>query len=239
MAQAAFLNIIFFRYDQFFHKIFSLLRSLTKKQIIQIPQVSELTSVEPIPLSTFPNYEKALFGKTFTTAPNNSFLKRPRLLAYFANKDSIADALVQESEAFLLIESSLHPNIVTRMGCLVLQDRVMGLILPKYEYSLLEAVEKKRRIDFSRSIQDLRCALEHLHDLGLAHNGVHLGNLMVTTEGTTVLIDLEFCKRVRVEIAGISRKSSVEHDKIRMAHIQRALIAHERAVLAHEKMNKK
>ncbi len=47
-----------------------------------VPPVSELTKVEAIPLSTFPRYEEAIFGKAFYSMPHETYLKRPRLLAY-------------------------------------------------------------------------------------------------------------------------------------------------------------
>lgn len=76
------------------------------------------------------------------------------------------------------------------------ENRVIGHIIPRYKLSLLEAVEKKMHIETTKVIQELGSALEHLHNLGFAHNDVHLGNIMVTDSGSAVLMDLQFFVRL-------------------------------------------
>ena len=107
-------------------------------------------------------------------------------------------------------------------------DRGFGYILPRYNFSLLEAVEKKMRIEITTILQELSSALEHLHKLGFAHNDVHLGNIMVTDSGSAVLINLEFFRRIRVNVDAISRKSSIEHNISHFNEVKRALLAHEK-----------
>ena len=70
-------------------------RHAARMQSFVLERIGELTNVEQIPLTIFPKYNELLFGKAFDPVPVNSFLKRPRLLYYFANKSTIPELSIQ------------------------------------------------------------------------------------------------------------------------------------------------
>ncbi len=193
-----------------------------------VPPLSEFTEVDAIPYSTFQKYEEALFGTAFDTVPVNTFWRRPRLLPYFADNSTIAGLFSEKARVYLGIDRAPHPNIVSRIGSLVREGRVVGVILPRYEFSLLDAFEKRRGVNREKIIHELRAALDHLHGLGYAHNDVHLGNIMLNARGSAVLIDYEFTRQTGVYIQNTRKQSLVKNDESGMKQVERALRAMER-----------
>ena len=191
------------------------------------PPLSELTNVEAIPLSTFPRYEEGIFGKVFYSMPHETYLKRPRLLAYFANKNAIAESMIEEAKVFTRIETSTHPHLAIRVGSFVKDDRVLGVILPRYECSLQNIIEEKKNLQLSEVSTEVRSTLHHLHSIGFAHNDVHLGNIMLCANERAVLIDLEFCRRLGDEIANIRKRSSVANNVTALEQVERVVALHE------------
>ena len=190
------------------------------------PPVSELTDIERIPLSVFPSYTK-LFGEAFDAVHQNSVLKRPRLLAYFAYKNSISRSVTNEAEVYQAFYNSPHTNLIRRLSSLVRRNRVIAVIHPMLEYSLLQAVVEKKSVNGSKITKSLRSGLSHLHSLGYAHNEFHLGNIMIGADGSCVLIDLEFCAPFGATILSLSRESSLQHDQSELEKVERAIRVYE------------
>ena len=160
--------------------------------------------------------------------PLNSFLKRPRLLYYFADKSAIPESFIHDSKVFSRIGNVSHPNSIAREGSLVRENLVIGHILPRYKISLLEALERKVSIESTKVFQELGSALNHLHYLGSANNDIHQGKIMVTCTVSAILISLEFCRQVGVDIGAISGKSSIEESKSHFDKVKRVLLTHEK-----------
>jgi serine/threonine protein kinase len=85
-----------------------------------------------------------------------------------------------------------HPNLVRYHGCRVRSGRITGALLGRvpggglYEYLLLG-----KKVDKDHFVTALASAVDHLHDVvGLVHNDIHPGNILVSPDGEPTLIDL-------------------------------------------------
>lgn len=47
-------------------------------------------------------------------------------------------------------------------------------------------------MDIGSLTSDVQSALNHLHNIGYCHNGIHLKNVTFGNNGTAVIIDIEF-----------------------------------------------
>lgn len=107
---------------------------------------TELSNLKPIPLTTFRSYDMAVSSTGFEAIPSDAFLKRPRSLPFFANKSLISKSILQELHAYTCKNCVPHPNLVSRVGCLMNESCVVGFLTKRYEFSVLETIDKSRKL---------------------------------------------------------------------------------------------
>ncbi|KAH8900816.1 kinase-like protein [Thozetella sp. PMI_491] len=124
------------------------------------------------------------------------YLKRPPVGEYNVYKalntvENIPETLLDEVAALQEIsQHGQHPNLVRFHGCRVRQGRITALIIDKYEDNLRDSLRQGKAIDKDRILNGLDSAVQHLHSLGLAHNDINPGNIMVDENtGEPVLVD--------------------------------------------------
>jgi serine/threonine protein kinase len=124
------------------------------------------------------------------------YIKRPPVKEYDSYKEddilnTIPAMMLEEVAAFQHISKhEQHPNVVRFFGCRTRRDRITGLMMPRYEYSLREFVKAGKTVDKERILNGLQSAIQYLHSLGLAHNDINPSNIMVDEEsGEPVLVD--------------------------------------------------
>ncbi|KAK3358096.1 kinase-like domain-containing protein [Lasiosphaeria hispida] len=85
-----------------------------------------------------------------------------------------------------------HPNLVRYHGCRVRKGRITGALLGRVPGdNLWSYLEAGKTVDKDRFIAALTSALDHLHNVvGLVHNDIHPGNIVVSPNGVPTLIDL-------------------------------------------------
>ncbi|CAK7223123.1 hypothetical protein SCUCBS95973_005071 [Sporothrix curviconia] len=119
-----------------------------------------------------------------------------------------------------------HPNFVRYLGCRVIevpgdtatedvpghagqkrkrvQKRITGIVLEKAQYCMRDYDPDddnwSRILDPAIFLKRLEAAVFYLHSVGLAHNDLKPGNVMVRADGQPVLIDFESCAPSHTEL---------------------------------------
>lgn len=145
------------------------------------------------------------FGSHLTRVPE-IYTKTPNLSLYSPNYgQQIADLLLHEAEIYEILRKHPHPGLGQSLGCVVSDDgRITGLALVKYNgLGLFERAydpeifgEEQR----TRCVEGLKAAVQHLHDLGLAHNDINPDNVMFTDDGEPVLLDFDTCHPIGTKL---------------------------------------
>ncbi|KAI0838412.1 kinase-like protein [Hypoxylon sp. FL0890] len=135
------------------------------------------------------------------------FIKRPPIKDYdwYEEEDCvfiIPATLLEEAAALQHIsQHEQHPNLIKFHGCRVRRGRITGLMLDRYEHDLREFLRAGNTIDKERFLNGLESAIRHLHSLGLAHNDINPGNIMVNeASGEPVLVDFGSCHKIGAEL---------------------------------------
>ncbi|KAL6818249.1 kinase-like domain-containing protein [Trichoderma sp. SZMC 28013] len=151
----------------------------------------------------FPPWPQALTTtKAPQELPSGIFIKRPQVELYGLLSEHEAmnlalEGLVEEAEAFEVLRSQPHPNIVGYHGCHVRRGYITGLVLDRHPYTLEDFLKSGQTIqDEDLFMDSLRAAISHLHTLGWAHNDLHPANVLVAEDGRPILIDFGSCRRI-------------------------------------------
>ncbi|KAK0745717.1 kinase-like domain-containing protein [Schizothecium vesticola] len=85
-----------------------------------------------------------------------------------------------------------HPNLVRYHGCRVRKGRITGALLGRVPgKDLWRHLQAGKTVDKEPFLAALASAVGHPHNVvGLVHNDIHAGNIMVSPDGVPTLIDL-------------------------------------------------
>ncbi|PUU77425.1 serine/threonine-protein kinase-like protein [Tuber borchii] len=153
--------------------------------------------IVPIPTSQMWPSFSAQFGRAPEPLPQDCFVKRPSLLNYRDTEDfnHLRSLLLNEAEVCEILRASPHPNIAQYLGCIVEDDKIMGLCFVKYGMNLSERVTKDSRpFDADLILQGIQEGIRHLHSLGLIHCDINPTNIVMDGD-TPVIVDFDSCRR--------------------------------------------
>ncbi|CAG8080613.1 unnamed protein product [Penicillium salamii] len=173
----------------------------TTARSTDLDQEALLKTLQPIP----PEDIHPKFGSHLTRAPE-IHIKTPNLSLYSPDSGKqIADLLLHEAEIYEILRKHPHPGLGRSLGCVVSDDgRITGLALVKYNgVGLFERAydpESFGEEQRNRCIEGLKAAVQHLHDLGLAHNDLTPLNVMFTEDGDPVLLDFDTCHPIGTKL---------------------------------------
>ena len=97
----------------------------------------DLHELNPVPIPSsqlWPSFPTQ-FRRAPEPLPHDCFVKRPSLLDCGDNEASnghVGSLLLHEAEVCEILRASPHPNIAQYLGCLVENDKIMGLCFVKY-----------------------------------------------------------------------------------------------------------
>lgn len=141
-----------------------------------------------------------VYSKDLTLAPDplpvNSYIKRPCMMQYAQNDPyGIPDLFIAEARIYEILKQHPHPNIAQYFGCVVRENRIMGLCLAKYHITLKDRLNGDRPVPRD-ILNGIESGLKHLHELGLIHNDINPSNIMFkANDDTPVVIDFDSCGR--------------------------------------------
>ncbi|KAI1194731.1 kinase-like domain-containing protein [Nemania serpens] len=160
----------------------------------------EEVNIEALDMTEIPlEHIWPLADPKFTRAPEplpaNCYLKRQRLLTYEASPSAhkFGDQTLVEAEACEVLRKHPHPNIVKYLGCVVKNSRIEALAFDRYTINLHDVIVNDISFDKSRCMNGIEAGVRHMHDLGLVHNDLNPGNIMMDGDNP-VIIDFDSCK---------------------------------------------
>ena len=168
------------------------------RRLMPIAQVNpSILETHPIPtMCLWPRYSNDL-----TPAPDplpvECYIKHPQMIQYDEDHASrIPDLFLAEARICEILRNHPHPNIAQYLGCLVRDNRVMGLCLVKYDMTLGDRLKDRNRPFPQDILKGIKSGIQHLHGLGIIHNDINPANIMFKADDDTpVIIDFDSCGR--------------------------------------------
>lgn len=162
----------------------------------ELDDADVLTCLEPVP----PECVHPIFPEGFTTAPDfdrvKHYLKAPSYTYDDCQpgKSFVADCVLNEVSVLERLQHHPHPNIVSYLGCVVKDGRITHICLEKYPSSLVAQAEQGLDNHQSqRILEGVQAGINHLHDLGLAHNDITPENICLGLNGGPIIVDFDGC----------------------------------------------
>lgn len=166
-----------------------------------------------------------------TVTMGRVYVKRPRLVHFNALADGhpIAEQFLHEAFTCEHIMRSPHPNLALYLGAEVHNGRLTGLCFERYAESLLNRlsfhdqeyfnqyrpwVTLESFVERASITEQIESGLDHLHSLGLVHNGLAPSRIMFDREvlpnsgmGTAVvkIVGYNGCVAFGTTLSGIHR----------------------------------
>ena len=154
----------------------------------------DLHELNPVPIPAsqiWPSFPTQ-FGRAPEPLPQDCFVKRPSLLDYGyteASNGDVGSLLLHEAEVCEILRASQY------LGCLVENDKIMGLCFVKYGMNLKEMVRKDSRpFDADLILRGIQEGIQHLHSLGLIHCDINPTNIVMDGDAP-VIVDFDSCQR--------------------------------------------
>ena len=107
--------------------------------------------------------------------------------------------VLHEAEIYEILKNNPHPNIIVYHGCQVIDDRVVGLCLARYDSTLAERLATNTAVPKLSWYEGIKRGVEHLHQIGLIHNDLNPSNIMFDGD-RPVVIDFDSCKQTGQEL---------------------------------------
>ncbi|KAI5457276.1 kinase-like domain-containing protein [Mariannaea sp. PMI_226] len=147
---------------------------------------------------------RVLHSYYFNADEGDVHYKGPNFMAY-CNKPRgtppIGDTLLEEAKILEMLDKYPHPNIVEYIGCIVKGYKLHSIAMKKYKMTLEDRCEPEVRdsmkpLDKEACIRDISAGLEHLHQLGYAHNDINPSNIVVDENDKCIIIDFGSCMKL-------------------------------------------
>ncbi|GAB7350585.1 hypothetical protein MBLNU459_g1158t1 [Dothideomycetes sp. NU459] len=137
-----------------------------------------------------------------TVAPDTNqelyFIKPPKLLCLDNEYEAelVPPMLIDEAETLEILTQHPHPNLVRYHGCTVRRGRVTGIVLERHRVILqYRHLDDPRPLDIEACMKGIRAGVEHLHQLGFAHNDLNPMNVAFDEDDNPVILDFGSCRR--------------------------------------------
>jgi serine/threonine protein kinase len=182
---------------------FRFYQAFSTERMNRLPHIDTLERSE-FPANIWPLYKEndtLTIASIQTHEPSSYFVKIPSLLTCSTTTDNsgfekVRHSLIREARIYEILSQNSHPNIAKYMGCLVSDERIVGLCLLKYAMTLAERCKIDTLFDDNEYIRQIQEGIKHPHSLGFVHNDIKPANIMVQADETLVIIDFDSCGRI-------------------------------------------
>jgi serine/threonine protein kinase len=118
----------------------------------------------------------------------------------------------------------------------VANGMITGLCLQKYPRALLKEINpdslNKRHLrntrqvgkDYTAILADIESGIRHLHSLGLVHNNINPGNIMIDN-GRAIIIDFGSCRKLGESLEDVGRTYEWYDEKVKHSSFENDLDA--------------
>lgn len=213
-------NKIFKMSHVFFERDTFLFIGETKQEVsANNADVRVLENVRPIPDSAFPAHDFDFYGEPFSVVPNSYYLRRPSLMNFIFGEAAMLTSFESEATVLRSIRRKPHKNLALPVGAFVRRGRVFGFVFERYQRTLLDVI-KSKNLQWDSIFASVERGLTHLHSLGLCHNDVHVGNVMLDEQNRAVLIDFEFAAAPGTKLPTIGKTASIEGDMMSLERMK-------------------
>ncbi|PNS17782.1 Serine/threonine-protein kinase SMU1 [Sphaceloma murrayae] len=144
-------------------------------------------------------YPHAPANVTVVTEPvgNDIYLKRPPLNVVYLDTSLLPVLTLNETRILEKLKACSHTNIVPYLGCIVRRDRIVSLAFKRLSATLFQRVGASHApFNAASCMESTESVVRHLHSLGLAHNDLNPGNIMVDENDEVYVIDFGSCREV-------------------------------------------
>jgi serine/threonine protein kinase len=180
-------------------------------------------ALKPVPDDTFfpawPVPETKLREAPETLPPDDVFIKRAPLELYemlrqLGIEKQLSTSLIAEAQVLEELSQHPHPNLIGYHGCRVVRGHITGLVLDKHPHDLQTFIKTGHKsLDKARFMDALKSVIQHLHNLGWAHNDLTPANVLVSESGTPVLTEFGGCQKLGTKLMYIrGTKAWIEGD---------------------------
>lgn len=132
-----------------------------------------------------------------STDPRTYYLKRPKMHCLLDEYQAplVPQMLLAEIHTLEFLKDHLHPNIVVYHGCTIERGHLTSIVLQRLPQTLNHRFHDAPRFDLSVFESQLRDAVRHIHELGLAHNDLNPSNIALNERDEPILIDWGSCNK--------------------------------------------
>lgn len=174
-------------------------------------------NIIPIPIESYCPLPPPSTSIAPDPLPSNCYIKRTNMIQYGEGLN-LSDLILREIKACEVLKRHPHPNIAQYYGCKLFEGRVVGLCFKEYPHTLLDLVNptghdkirfiaREGRCDTSEAdhyVSGIEEGLKHMHSLGLVHNDINPGNIMVENN-TAIISDFDSTSGVGEPLQSIKR----------------------------------
>ncbi|KAK7431606.1 hypothetical protein QQZ08_001824 [Neonectria magnoliae] len=204
--------IIFQKGKEYFHA--------TTKDRATVAKDLDLGSLNLVRIPSEDVYPKFKQGLTESSESlPNTYIREPYLTSWTQKEQGqalIADLLLEQAEVYEILKNHPHPNIREYYGCVVEDDRIIGLRLAKSGRPLRKKLADASLAERKMYYEGIENGIRHLHQLGLVHNDLKPWKILVKGN-TPIIAGFGRCKRVGEDMGRVYEASPWIVDGLKIA----------------------
>lgn len=143
------------------------------------------------------------------------FVKRPQVHCLLNKHQAplVPRMMLDEVNTLEILRKHPHQNIVLYHGCTIERGRLTGIVLQRQPKILDHRfLEDAAGFDMSVFESQLRAAIQHIHELGFAHNDLNPSNIALNERDEPIVIDWGSCKKFGAELISGGTAEWIDED---------------------------
>ncbi|KAF2773756.1 kinase-like protein [Teratosphaeria nubilosa] len=170
-----------------------------EKDIALLEDDEILNCLQPVPYECIHPPVPDGHPEARSSQSNDHYLKAPSFTFEDCQPGNtfVADCFLNEARVLERLMNHPHPNLANYDGAVVVDGRIRQLCLRRYDCSLTQYLTQHGHImdqeERMTLLDDIKSGIQHLHDLGYAHNDINPDNICIDSGGRAVIVDFDSC----------------------------------------------